>query len=45
MYNRNSNLNSHIRIFWGSQVLNTRPEWGFLERGITTGLNAQVENP
>ena len=42
-YNRNSNLDSHTRIFWRSRGLNPHPHReGFFEEGITTGPNTQV---
>ena len=44
-YDRNSNPNSHIHIFWSSQGLNPHPHWmGFFREGITTGLNIEVAN-
>ena len=44
IYDRNSNLNSYTRMFWGSQDRThiLIEECGFLGKGITTGLNAQV---
>ena len=42
-YNRNFNLNSHIRIFWKSRRSNPHPHReGFFGEMITTGSNTQV---
>ncbi len=42
-YGRNSNLNSHIRIFWSFRGSNPHPHRrGFLRKGITIGPNTQV---